>query len=286
MLIDSHTHIVSADFERYPPTPLSGTLDRKLDDPITVELLLHAMDALQIERAVLVQRAHVYGYHNDYVVDAAARYPSRLVAVGCVDAADPQGPERVRYWVRERGAVGIRLTEPHKGSGTGWLASAAALDTWRAATELRISVCLHMYRWNRVESLVALLDVLRVVPTAQIVIDHVSNFAAEEGPPHHGVDAPLAALVAFPAVSLKFSMINLSKLAAQGIDAAPAISQVVQMFGADRVMWGSDIGQSTGSYASLLDLGRAATKTLSSEHQIAAMGATAQRVYWGVGKNG
>ena len=67
MIFDSHAHVISEDFDRYPASPLSGKLDRRLDDPMTAERLIREMDAARVRHAVLVQRAHVYGYDNRYV---------------------------------------------------------------------------------------------------------------------------------------------------------------------------------------------------------------------------
>ncbi len=77
-MIDSHAHLISADAERYPTSPLSGELEPgALDNPVTAERLLALMDEQGIERALAVQRAHIYGFNNAYVCDAAARYPER-----------------------------------------------------------------------------------------------------------------------------------------------------------------------------------------------------------------
>lgn len=281
MIFDSHAHLVSDDFTRYPPTPLSGTLDRKLDDPMTAERLLREMDALGIERAVAVQRAHVYGYHNDYVCDSAAKYPDRLVAVCCIDAAAADAPARVQHWIGERGAVGLRLTEPHKGADMSWFAGPASHAAWLAARAHRASVCLHVYRWNRVEAMRALVDVAREFHDVPIIVDHVSNLAAEEGAPNHGIDEALAALVPLANVSFKFTTINYGKLKAAAIDAAPVTSAVVARFGAGRVMWGSDVAQSPGSYAELVQLGTDATAGLDAASRRAVLHDTGLSVYGG-----
>ena len=69
-MIDSHAHVISDDFEKYPVDPIGGRLKPGVvDQPITAESLLRMMDAQRVERAVLVQRAHIYGYANEYVVD-------------------------------------------------------------------------------------------------------------------------------------------------------------------------------------------------------------------------
>lgn len=281
MIYDCHAHLVSDDFDRYPPSPLSGTLDRKLDDPMTAERLLREMDENNIERAVVVQRAHVYGYNNEYVVDSAARYSDRLRAVVCVDPQAGTGPERVRHWIKECGAVGIRLTEPFKGADTGWLNSPEAIETWKTAVELGASICLHMYRWNRVESLVALKQVMDKFPESVVVLDHLSNIIPEQGAPDYGVDEPLLDLVQFPNVFLKLTTINLGRMANEKIDPQPVIARTLQSFGASRFMWGSDVAQSAGSYADLIKMGVDATAFLSENDRQQVLYETTNRVYGG-----
>jgi predicted TIM-barrel fold metal-dependent hydrolase len=279
MILDSHAHLVSDDFTRYPPTPLSGTLDRPLDDPMTAEKLLRLMDAEGIEHAVAVQRAHVYGYNNDYVCDAAERYPNRLVAVCCIDADAGSALERARHWLLQRGAAGLRLTEPAKGSGIGWFASPQAKAVWQLVDELGGSLCLHMYRWNRIETLLALPPLLTQFPQVAVVLDHASNLVVEAGSPDYGVDAALAALVRFPRVYQKFTTINFSKMTAQDIPLAPVVTRVVREFGAKRVMWGSDVAQSAGSYAELVAMAKVSLSELSATQRQAVLHGTAASVY-------
>lgn len=281
-MIDSHAHLISADVERYPPSPLSGELEPgALDNPVTVERLLALMDEQGVERALAVQRAHIYGFNNAYVCDAAARYPDRLRALGMVDALDPGIRRQVRHWVGERGAVGIRLTEPFKGADPSWLASREAMAAWETVSELGGSVRLHFYRWNRLACLKALKPVLVAFPQTTVVLDHFSNIAAEGGAPDHGVDASLLEMVDHPNVYLLYSMINLGKLAAQQMSAAPMVERVVREFGADRVMWGSDIAQSKGTYAQMATLARESVSLLSETEQRKVLHDTARAVYWG-----
>jgi predicted TIM-barrel fold metal-dependent hydrolase len=278
MIIDGHAHLVASDVTRYPPTPISGRLDRVLE-PYTAEDLISQMDANGIDRAVAVQRAHVYGFNNDYVADAAAQYPDRLVAVGMIDTLDPQAPELVRYWVLERGMVGIRMTESVKGSDSTWVAGPIAREVWRVATELRVSVCLHFMRWNREQCLVALMSMCERFPNTKVVVDHFSNLIGEQGAPDHGVDHLLHELVAFPTVFQKFTTINLSKLASLGLAAAPMVRRVVDAFGAERVMWGSDVAQSKGTYAELVQLAKDATASLNEREAREVLSTTAMAVY-------
>lgn len=279
-LFDSHAHLVSADFDKYPVSPLSGELDRKLDDPVTAEVLLRWMDEQGVERACAVQRAHVYGYNNAYVVDSARLYADRLAAVCVIDAAADDAVDTVARWA-DRGAVGMRLSEKAKGQGTGWLDSDNALKVWTAVAQAGMSMCVHMYRWNRHEVLRSLLVLARQHPTVPLVLDHLSNPIEENGAPDYGVDADLLALSGLPNVYLKYSQINLARMARNGIDSADVLHRVLQGFPAERVMWGSDVAQSTGTYDDMVTAAKAATARLTPAQAQAVLYGTAHTVYGG-----
>jgi predicted TIM-barrel fold metal-dependent hydrolase len=278
--IDCHAHILSADTDRYPVAPLGGTVRAgDLDDPITAERLIEMLDANGVERALVVQRAYVYGYDNAYACDAAAQFPDRLRAVCAIDAQAKDAPERIRYWVAERGAIGIRLTEPYRGADTSWIDSPRARDAWATAADLGIPVRLHFFRWNRAACLPAVAPMLQRFPNTKVVIDHLSNLSAEEGPPDYGLDAPLAALVPYANLSLLLSTINLARLAAEGAPSAPVLARLVAAFGAERLLWGSDIGQSQGSYPRMCALADAAVATLAENDRRLVLGGTGHAVY-------
>lgn len=280
MKFDAHAHIVSRDTERYAPAPLGGRVrPGDLDDPITAERLIAALDANGVERALAVQRAYVYGYDNSYVLDAAASYPDRLRAVCAVDARLPDAARLVHHWVAERGAAGIRLTEPARNADTSWFDSAAALEVWTAAADLAIPVRLQLFRWNRAACLPAIAAVVRRFPHTPVVIDHLSNLSAEDGPPSYGLDAPLAALIEHDNLFLLLSTINLARLDAEQQPAAPVVEHLVAAFGAGRIMWGSDIGQSQGDYARMCALADAAVGGLSADARRQVLYATAHAIY-------
>jgi L-fuconolactonase len=211
---------------------------------------------------VAVQRASIYGYDNSYVCDSAAKYPDRLRAVCAIDAVDPRGPERVRHWVRERGAAGIRLMELVKGSDLSWLASPQALEVWHAAQELQVPVCVHFFRWNRQAGLAALKRILDSLPHMTVVIDHFSNMVWQSGPPDFGVDEPLLQVARFPNVYIKFTTIPLGQLEKEGVSPGPVVARVIETFGTKRLMWGSDITQSQGTYAYMVRLAHGAVEAL------------------------
>jgi L-fuconolactonase len=244
-MIDAHAHLVTADIVAFPPAPLGGgpPAPSALANHMTFEALVSAMDRLEVAKAVAVQRAHVYGLDNAYVLHAARQVPGRLAAVACIDAGAP-GSDRAAEALLAAGAVGLRFTTVSKEpNDTSWFAGAQAEHAWAAAERGGASLCLHVFRWNR--------------------------------------DAAVAALVAFARLVVKISTINFEYIKKDAGDIAAFTAAVVARFGAERVMWGSDVAQSQGTYDDFVADARDAVRTLSSAQSAAVLNETAARVYFG-----
>jgi L-fuconolactonase len=278
-LFDSHAHVVADDSQRYPLAPLGGVPGpADLASPMTAERLLAELEGTPVTRAVLVQRASLYGFDNRYVCESAEKYPGRFSAVAAIDARAEDAASQVHRWVRESGAVGIRLMEPRRDADLKWLTSP---PVWDAATELDVPVCVHFFRFNRLAGLAALERLLRSRPQVRVVVDHLSNLPAESGPPDYGLDPRLLALVKYPRVTLKFTTIPLGALEEQKLDTSAVLERVAREFGTERLMWGSDVTQSKGSYAYMIGLAARATAGLSSAQRRQVLCGTAQAMYGG-----
>jgi predicted TIM-barrel fold metal-dependent hydrolase len=278
-LFDSHAHLISDDPQRYPTAAGAGAPPPAM----TAASLVALMDACGVRHALAVQRSQYYGFDNRLVCDAADAYPERLAAVCSVDSLHPDCDEHVHYWVRRRGAVGVRLMETAPGD-LAWLAGQAAHGVWRAAAELDIPVCVHFFRWNRVAGLEALAGLLKAYRGVRVVIDHFSNMPAEAGPPDYGLDQRFSRLADYPQVYVKFTTIPLGQLETEGIDGAAVVKRVAGVFGAERLMWGSDITQSSGDYGYMVDLARRAMALLGEREQRLVSCEVGEAVYgWPVG---
>ncbi len=170
-----------------------------------------------------------------------------------------------------------------RGSDLSWLYSPPALDVWRTAAALGTPVCVHFFPWNRVEGLKALRRILEELPGLSVVVDHFSNMDSLAGPPTYGLDELFAAVAAFPGVRTKFTTIPLGRLDDAGVDVGPILKRVIDVFGPGRVMWGSDITQSKGSYEHMVQLGRRAVAGLSPELQRQVLQTSVSSAYgvWG-----
>src|SRR5215472_12089989 len=165
MVIESHCHIIAPDQTKYPrdlgKNPAAWVRDLSAEEFIALN------DAAGVGRAILVQAFGAYKYDNNYVVDAAARFPDRFVAVCIVDALKPEAPKMLEYWVRERGARGLRVvtwTEPET------MLDDPLLDPlWRRALDLDIPVCV-LTNFHQVSRL---RRVLEQFPGLRVALDHL-----------------------------------------------------------------------------------------------------------------
>ena len=289
MLIDSHAHVISDDFDTYPVGPIGGQLKPGVvDQPITGESLLRTMDANGVERAVLVQRAHIYGYNNDYVVDCAAKYPDRFSSVCCVDAREQDAAEKLTYWVTQRGAMGVRLMAPVASGhltaandpGNVWFGGETALEVWKAAGRLRIPLCIHYIPGNRLNGLCELSKIAQRMPDVDVVVDHISNIDPTAKAPYFGIDEALLSLVPLRNVYLKLETINLAKWQTFGTNGSDVMSALLGYFGPDRIVWGSDIGQTKIQYSEMLDLANKALEPFDDGVRSAILGRTTDKLYF------
>jgi len=95
LIIDAHTHIFPPDIVRgrdpfFRDEPefrlLYGPADSKM---ASAEMLIQSMDENAIDRSVVFgfpwRTTELLARHNDYVFDAAARFPHRLLPLACID---------------------------------------------------------------------------------------------------------------------------------------------------------------------------------------------------------
>lgn len=281
ILFDAHAHILTDDVAAYPPAPISGRLrEGVLDAPMTAERLLDAMDQYGVARAALVQRAHVYGYDNSYIVDTAARYPDRFGPICVIDSVADGAETRAAEWL-DRGALGIRLTEPARNADGKWLHGPNARRVWDAVAREGRTISIQLYTWNRAARLPEIAAIAGEYADTAVIVEHLSNFTETDAAPDHGVDAALEALAPLANVYLKPTTINLSRCAANGVEAGAVLRRLTRHFAPDRLLWGSDVGQSPQGYAEMTAMARTAVAGFDDADRIAILSETATRIFVG-----
>ena len=130
MIIDTHLHVWSEDFSRYPFADGS----KAADEGAPVELLNDTMDEAGVDKAVIVQPIY-YRFDNRYVAECLRRFPDRYAAIGLVDRHAPDAPDQLERLVREDKFGGLRIHLARADDPAEW----AAPDQdpiWRRAEDL------------------------------------------------------------------------------------------------------------------------------------------------------
>jgi predicted TIM-barrel fold metal-dependent hydrolase len=273
-VIDTHTHSVSTDRVRYPLHP-GGVGSQWWKDPDRdAEALLAVLGDSRVDRAVLVQPIGAYGYDNTYVLDAADRHAGRLVAVPAVDldemSTGPGLDDRVRHLAAAPHVVGVRLFGVSPGCA--WPMDAERAAAGLAAVEKSGLVAILTLFDRQVAALAPVL--LR--SGSPMALDHCGfpQLAAGRLPR----DAPLRLLRGAGHVGLKVTS-HLLHQAAEQADPARLVEQLAELFGPDRLLWGSDYPQSAGGYRAMIELATAASAPLGRHGQADFFGRNAARLF-------
>ncbi|MES2698710.1 MAG: amidohydrolase family protein [Pseudomonadota bacterium] len=299
-LLDTHAHLIAADWDRYQARAFTPDLPVPDRPPytMTAEELLGLMDQHGVAQACVVQRGHVYGYDNSYIIDSAARFPGRLHPVVILDTQDPATPARYRQMVAQDRVVGFRMANSRPWLlDTAWLSSPVAMEVWRACADLGTPMTVIVFD-NQLSYVLPLIKLIAdMFPDLPIILDHgampygISQYevalreAAGEtvvmpDPPHYGIDTSVAIFEDVANVAFKITEINFERVVKAGADAAQLVQRMVQSFGPERLLWGSDVGQSMlWSFAEKVAMARACTALLSEADAQAMLHDNAARLY-------
>ncbi|MCW3835612.1 amidohydrolase family protein [Sphingomonas canadensis] len=303
-LFDTHAHLISDDWDKYQPKALRPDLPTpaRTNFTVTVEALIEMMDAHNVSDACLVQRGHLYGYDNSYILDSAQRFPGRLHPVVILDPQDPETPGAYRDMVKNRHVRGFRMahTRPYI-LDTAWISSPAAMEVWKTCADLGTPMTLILFM-KQLPYLLPLIKIIaRQFPDLPILLDHggmpfgmtqyevgLAKQAGEEvvmpKAPHFGIDTTIALFEDVPNVHFKITEINMERLVAEDVRPAHIVRRMVDSFGPDRLMWGSDVGQSMlWNYTEKAAMARAAADFLTEEESRKFLHDNAARVYSAAG---
>jgi predicted TIM-barrel fold metal-dependent hydrolase len=216
-------------------------------DVVTFADQLARMDAIGVSAAVLVTFRAYYPLDNSYALEAAAAHPDRFAVVGLFDAAASDLDDQVAAFAAHPGAVGVRALamtehacEELRGGG---------YDRLFAAARARgLTLCLYPPA-----CMAAVARVATTFPELQIVIDHVGlrqpPVPIVGDDPFQGLPEVLA-LATFENVAVKLTGLpTLSRQPFPFADLWPHIHAVVDAFGTERVMWGTDTTRTGLNYS-------------------------------------
>ncbi len=235
MIIDSHCHA----WTTWP-------YDTSVPDPQhrgTIERLLFEMDREGVDRAVLIcARIDHNPANNEYVFEAARRWPDRIVQFPDIDSAwspeyhTPGAADRLRAAIDRWGIVGF--THYVNTENDGWLTSDEGMAFFSLAAEAGLIAS--------IAATGAWMADIRAVgaafPTMPILLHHQGMARATAGPDSEDLREVLAC-AGVPSISVKASGFYYGSAAPAEYpyqDQLALFRRIVAAFGPRRLTWGSD----------------------------------------------
>jgi predicted TIM-barrel fold metal-dependent hydrolase len=268
-IIDVQVHAYDRD---HPGRPW---LDRITGpDHVTGDEMVAAMDAVGVDGAILVSPYTTYGYDPSYAVECQKQHPGKFGIVAPIDTTDPASAEIVADWAAIEGSVGIRVVMSR--SATKEADDPGLHRTLSAAARHDLPV--NVLVWSRLEQTDA---VIARHPDTVMVIDHLG--LRQPYPPREKPWENLPKILAmakYDNARIKISgACMLSHEPYPYNDIWGPVTEIIDAFGIDRCMWGTDWTRVLGlDYAQAVDSFRT-TPHLSESDRAALMGGTVERVY-------
>lgn len=277
MIVDAHHHLWDPAIRDYPwMTGERALLRRRMGWDDLAELT----GAAGVEATVAIQAATSEDETRELL--AAAREPGSPVAavVGWVDLTAPDLAERVAALREAPGGdrlVGLRHPAEDEPDPC-WLARDEVLAGLRELTSLRLRYDLLL----QPRHLPAALTLVESLPELALVVDHGAKPPIADGG-WQPWSSGLAELAAHESVHCKLSGLVTEAPWDAWRDAGIEryAERLLELFGAERLMFGSDWPVSTlaASYEEVLELARQTLAGVSTAEREAVLGGTATRFY-------
>jgi L-fuconolactonase len=224
-----------------------------------------------------VSSFNAYRYDPSYALEVYTAYPDKFRVVTPVDATDPAIDDVVAKWAKTPGARGIRI---RMGKDLPMDADHPGLKRAFAAAA-RHGLPVNLLCWGMIDKG---LPHIRQHPDTVIVIDHLGLLQPFHPPVSEDVWARLPELLdlaQYKNVRVKVSgACTMSHRPFPYDDIWEPVLRVIDAFGLDRCMWGTDWTRTIGMLT--YEQGVAPfrdTKRLSASDKAALMGGTLRKVY-------
>lgn len=297
-MFDAHAHLVADDQVAYPRNPMQrspnapyrppGVIGKPgghhgpnpINEVPDVSRMLQWMKAENVMGAVAVQKRMIYRYDNSYILDSSDKYPDIFSAVVIPNAEDAGTPALIERYIKEHDLAGVRLFGGREPDGSmPWLNSAQALKTWEIVNAHGLVMNLEVLATGGGgPSIPTLISLAHQFPRVRVVLDHLLEPEMDEGH-DFGLDARYETLSPVQNISFKWTSINLDTCRELGIPADQVLRRAADLYGADRLMWGSDIGTSSGTYADMVQRALDSARLLSQAEQRALFHDTGRRIF-------
>jgi predicted TIM-barrel fold metal-dependent hydrolase len=297
-IYDAHAHLVSDDEKRYPKNPIPVSIEgapkgsdfvagvmgfpggmhgpNPVNIKPTAEKLHDWMQEENVEAIAAVQKGLIYRTDNSYIVDAASLFPDKMSAVIIIDPMEDKTLSMIRE-LATRGVIAIRFFPINVADKIAWLSSKQSIAVWELADELGLIVDIEAPATDQ-DSMIPLIEKMaRRFPSMKVVLDHI--FLPRLTNPDYGIGSNFESLRDLENVSVKWTSLNMDVAFVREVAPEKVLRRAVDFFGADKVMWGSDIGTSSGTYKDMVRRGLESTALLTADERRKVMHDTGRRIF-------
>jgi predicted TIM-barrel fold metal-dependent hydrolase len=253
VIVDTHVHVV-VENPRHPR-------------PLGAAELVRLLDAAGVSKAVVVPSLKGNGFETDYPAKGVRAFPDRLIPLGSALAEIPGAADRLRTRVREQGLRGCRVNP------RGWSpADPRFAPLWELGVELSLP-----FLFMGPPPITAIDAMLRAFPELTAVIDHLGIDGVKTLAWHD-----IAILAIRPNCYVKFTPVLFRQCTMEGVDAGEIMRRLADLFGAARLIWGSDYPASREPdwpYGRALDVARSILSGFPTLERELMLGGAALRIW-------
>lgn len=284
-LFDTHAHFYTNDVDKYPFKATRSRygpevmVAKAMRYPNTPKEIFAFWDECGIEKGCGVQYNSTYQTDNSYLLDVSKEYPDRIIPVVITDPLSAEGPGLLEKFTRENRISGVRWTSPPDKEGKYTFLTDAAAPSWDVANRLGLAVVLMPIGGNMAPTMTTVGEFAKRYPRVNIVLDHIGFPRPKDLPATQGLTPQHIALAKLPNVYYKYTTLLIDQFQTQGIDSKPFLEYMVKTFGANKMVWGSDTGNTPGSMFGWVQYALGSAEGLSQADQKALFHDTATRVF-------
>lgn len=205
----------------------------------SMETLLSLMEENGVNHAVLLQGGN-YGFHNDYVAEAARKYPDKFTAVGTLDPYGVNALKILEHFIRDYKFRALKFEVSQSWGLTGYhpylkMDDAAFAPILEIANELGMTIVIDMGPMGTASfDISALKNIVAGFPNITFVMTHCF-FPREDGKN----DLRLEYMRQLVSDHFVFDVSNISQMYWR--ESYTFLKKVRQILGAERMLWGTDI---------------------------------------------
>lgn len=232
-IVDAQIHIWAEETSERPWNLTTGHAPHG-PKSYSAEMSIEQMNAAGVAAAFVVPPSFE-GNRNDVIIQAAQRYPTRMMGHGRWDVSSSRFAEKIAQEIQNPRLRGIRLT--FNGEAAHWIEEGVVEWVWQFAEERAIPVTL----FPVVADLAEFAPILQRYPKLKLSLDHLGTSVPQTGYDTFQRIEQLAALANFPNVAVKVSALPISfpKTYSPNL-VRELIDKLLHWFEPRQLFWGSD----------------------------------------------